>query len=69
MQRSWFSTDELADLAGVKPATIRTFLCQHGHYAGIRPKKLPNRYLAWPSEDVARAFGLSAAPATPSATD
>ena len=48
------STEQLAELAHVKPATIRTQLCRHGHYCGLRPIKLPNRFLAWPDDSLER---------------
>lgn len=48
----FFSTDEFAGHFSVKPQTVRVNLCKHGHFLGIRPKKLPNRLLLWPADAV-----------------
>ncbi|MEW6444514.1 MAG: DNA-binding protein [Thermodesulfobacteriota bacterium] len=48
------STAELAALAKVKPASIRVRLCQTGSYFGLRPQKLPNGRLVWPSDSLER---------------
>ena len=48
------TTQELADAIGVRPNTIRVSLCQKGHYFGLRPHKLPNRFLMWPEDSVER---------------
>lgn len=54
MQRQHLSTEEFAELVGVKPHTPRAALCRNGHYFGIRPIKLPNRRLLWPADAVER---------------
>lgn len=41
------STEELASALKVRPQTIRAGLCRDGHYMGLRPSKLPNRFLLW----------------------
>ena len=38
----------------IKPQTLRRALCLQGHYFGIRPRKLPSRFLAWPAEAIDR---------------
>ena len=50
--RDWISTHELAKLAITTPGTIRVRLCNTGSYFGIRPKKLPNGRLLWPSNSL-----------------
>lgn len=50
--KNYLSTEELAVLVRVKPDSIRSGLCRHGHYLGITPVKLPNRRLAWSAEAV-----------------
>lgn len=49
-----FSTEDLAQVFDVEPASIRSALSRRGHYMGLRPVKLPNRRLAWPANDVVR---------------
>lgn len=46
--RKFRTTEELARDYGVKPQSIIVALCRKGHYCGLVPRKLPNRYLAWP---------------------
>lgn len=48
------STEELAAALRIRPQTIRRSLCVQGHYMGLRPTKLPNRRLLWPTDAVAR---------------
>lgn len=43
----------------VKPGSIRSAYCRDGHYMGIRPIKLPNRFLAWPDDAVERILAQS----------
>lgn len=50
--RDWISTEELAIQAITTPGTIRVRLCKTGSYFGIRPKKLPNGRLLWPSDSI-----------------
>lgn len=47
-----YSTEEAAVLLKVKPQTLRAAVCRSGHYAGIKPRKLPSRFLAWPAEAI-----------------
>lgn len=46
------STEELAKEAKVRPASIRSSVCRVGHWCGIRPIKLRNRFLLWPAAEV-----------------
>jgi hypothetical protein len=48
------TTERLAEKIGVKAASIRVHLCRHGSYFGLRPVKLPNRRLLWPSDSLER---------------
>ena len=48
------TTEQFAEELHVKPNTIRSALCRTGSYLGIRPIKLPNRFLAWPDDAVER---------------
>ena len=47
-------TAEAADLLRIRPQTLRRALCLQGHYFGIRPRKLPSRFLAWPADAIDR---------------
>ena len=47
-------TAEAADRLRIRPQTLRRALCLQGHYFGIRPRKLPSRFLAWPAEAIDR---------------
>ena len=44
-----------------KPQSLRAAICRHGHYYGIRPKKMPNGLLGWPDDAVDRLTAASAA--------
>lgn len=48
------STEQAAAALHVRPQTLRSALCRDGHYAGVRPRKLPSRFLAWPAEEIDR---------------
>lgn len=48
------STEQAAAALHVKPQTLRAAVCREGHYAGIRPRKLPSRFLAWPADAIDR---------------
>ncbi|MCK0508554.1 hypothetical protein [Aromatoleum anaerobium] len=48
------STEQAAAALHIRPQTLRAALCRDGHYAGIVPRKLPSRFLAWPADAVAR---------------
>lgn len=50
--RQFLTTDEFAAALGVAPQTIRKGYSADGHYCDVRPTKLPNRRLAWPTDAV-----------------
>ena len=50
------STKKCADKLNVKPATIYSGYCNDGHYCGIVPVKLPNRFLLWKESDIAKVL-------------
>lgn len=52
-----YSTGEAAAKFHVKPETLRSALCRDGHYLGVQPRKLGNRFLDWPADEVDRAAG------------
>ena len=47
-----YSNAEAAEILKVKPQTLRAALCRDGHYAGVKPHKLPSRFLAWGSDEI-----------------
>lgn len=49
-----YSTEEAAAILKVKPQTLRASFCRCGHYAGVKPHKLPSRFLAWPADAIDR---------------
>jgi len=54
----WGDTEALAEVAGVKPASVRHSYCTKGHYMGLKPIKLPNRLLRWNLAEARRVLGL-----------
>ena len=54
--RNWYTTAEVAALAGVKPATIHKSLSDKGKYANICPTKSHNGILQWDKEAVIDAL-------------
>lgn len=50
--RRGYSTDEAAAILHVKSQTLRAALCRDGAYLGVRPVKLPNRFLSWPADKI-----------------
>lgn len=46
------TTEELADLLSIRPQSIRKRYCQTGAYFSLRPVKMPNGRLAWPSDSL-----------------
>ena len=46
------STEQAADLLGIKPQTLRASLCRDGSYMGARPVKSANRFLKWNADDI-----------------
>ena len=47
-----YSTAEAAEVLKIKPQSLRAALWRDGHYAGVKPQKLPSRFLAWPADEV-----------------
>jgi hypothetical protein len=54
--RDWYTTAEVAALAGVKPATIHRSLSDKRAYAGIAPTKSHNGVLQWNKDAVITAL-------------
>jgi hypothetical protein len=52
------STEDLAHVALVTPASIRVRLCRTGSYFGLQPVKLPNGRLAWPHDSEKRLTAI-----------
>ncbi|MBN9695602.1 MAG: hypothetical protein J0L85_07365 [Zoogloea sp.] len=47
-----YSTIEAAAVLKVRPQTLRAAVCRDGAYFGVRPLKRPNRFLAWPADQI-----------------
>lgn len=56
-QRFGFSTNEVAQLQGVKPESLHRALSKNGNYLGMTPVKTENGRLLWPVGQVAVLFG------------
>jgi len=54
--RTWYTTAEVAALAGVKPATIHKSLTEKRAYAGVVPAKGHNGILQWDKDAVTDAL-------------
>lgn len=52
--RQFITTEELASALSLRPQSIRKRYMETGSYHGVRPVKLPNRFLAWPMDAVER---------------
>lgn len=50
--RRFLTTEELAGALSLRPQSIRKRYMETGSYHGVRPVKLPNRFLAWPADAV-----------------
>lgn len=48
--RRHLTTEELALLLGIRAQSIRKRFMETGSYYGVRPVKMPNRFLAWPHD-------------------
>ena len=59
-----YKTAELAKRFNVEPGTVRSSLCLHGHYMGLRPIKLPNRLLVWNADEAEALLDGKSAEAT-----
>lgn len=51
-RRPMLTTEQLATLLGIRAQSTRAEYCRSGNYYGLRPKKLPNRFLRWPADSV-----------------
>lgn len=51
-----YTNAELSRRSLVKIASISAALCRHGHFHGLRPRKLPNGRLVWPADQVDAVF-------------
>ena len=58
----FISTEQMANMIGVKPQTIRAAVCREKNYFGIKPVKMPNRFLMWRISDVEKCFNQTVAP-------
>ena len=58
LTKTHVTTEELAELFGVKPSTLRRGLCVNGHYLEIKPVKLSNGRLLWPTDIPREILGL-----------
>lgn len=47
-----YTTEDAARILHLRPQTLRAAVCRDGHYAGVRPRKLPSRFLAWPADQI-----------------
>lgn len=59
--RAFLTTEELASMMAVRPQSIRKRYMETGSYHGVRPVKLPNRFLAWPHNALEQLMGGVAA--------
>ncbi|WP_176041814.1 DNA-binding protein [Burkholderia stabilis] len=59
--RPFLTTEELASMMAVRPQSIRKRYMETGSYHGVCPVKLPNRFLAWPSNALEQLMGGVAA--------
>jgi hypothetical protein len=50
------TTNQFAAALAVQPGTVRVRFCRTGSYFGVKPIKLPNGRLAWPSDGPARLY-------------
>ncbi|MCX9155882.1 DNA-binding protein [Niveibacterium sp. 24ML] len=48
------TTEQLAEALGLKAQSLRAAVCREGHYYGLRPRRLPNGRLMWPSDSLQR---------------
>ncbi len=54
--RNWYTTAEVAALAGVTPRTIHNSLAMKQAYAGVTPAKSHNGILQWDKDAVITAL-------------
>jgi hypothetical protein len=58
LTKTHLTTEEFAEQFGVKPSTVRRGLCTNGHYLKIKPVKLSNGRLLWPTDRSRKLLGL-----------
>lgn len=54
--KKFLSTAQFAAELGLQPKTLLKRYSATGSYHGVRPVKLPNRMLAWPTDAVEQLF-------------
>jgi hypothetical protein len=54
--QQWYTTAEVAKLAGVHPQSIRNRLSVKKAYAGVEPAKYFNGELRWPKDQIDEAL-------------
>lgn len=59
LERRHVSTEEFASRMLVLCQTVLKSYSRDGHYASIRPIRLPNRRLAWPVDEIENLFSVS----------
>lgn len=57
--RTFLTTEELATALSLSAQSIRKRYAQTGSYFELRPVKLPNRRLLWPSDALAQLINRS----------
>lgn len=55
---NYYTTEEVANFARVKPPSVRRGLCIKGHFWGVTPWKAPNGRLMWPRAEMDRVLGI-----------
>ncbi|MGF6808408.1 hypothetical protein OKW30_003534 [Paraburkholderia sp. Clong3] len=55
--RLFLTTEELAGALQLRPQSIRKRYRETGSYHGVRPVKLPSRFLAWPVDAIEQLMG------------
>ncbi|MBJ9964483.1 DNA-binding protein [Burkholderia seminalis] len=55
--KRFLTTEEFADALSMRPQSIRKRYMETGSYHGVRPVKLPSRFLAWPIDAVDQLMG------------
>ncbi len=56
----YLTTNEFANILAIRSQSIRKRVCQTGSYFGIKPKKLKNGRLLWPSNVIEQLEGEKA---------
>ncbi|RDU94987.1 DNA-binding protein [Trinickia dinghuensis] len=56
-EREYLTTEEAADLLGLRPQTLRKAYSSDGAYFSVVPKKAANRRLYWKADQVRALIG------------